>query len=708
MRKKIRVLHDFKGEIDRTIVELRQASGPEAHPDLVALTQAELDLLLPVEDISTADVADEYRFLLAFGGVKVRYVGAKTPYMREIHDAMDDPGKPTVLVQGPARSSKTTAAENKLLKIGKFGPPQNVLWYMHSEPDLRAYVEERVDFFLREHEGLAEKVAGSRGGRTKWNLRRVDGQKWEWLPANPSTTRGRSAPFIVADEIDAMRPAIGEAIKTLLENRQREHGSLAKAFIASHPDRGPLAGIAKLIEDSDRRIRYWTCADCAHLISPCAEAPKERRAAWNVPDLMKDKGEDMTRDELLDYVEQNVFIICPFCKGKIDNKTRLELDQEGIWIGKGQTIDEHENVAGALIRSDTAGFIIHAFMSPFVRLGKLAREWAGAWLTWQETKSDELLRQVNVKSLGEVHKDPDDPAAQVKEWKEVKAAHLDTMYRLGEVPAGVDFLTMMVDVQGNRFEAGVFGWSSNRECWLIDRFSIKQRLGLQDIAPGERLADWDVLEVALNMTYPVIGAGGKQLMIAKMAVDTGGVPGVTNNARLWASNMLSTGRCEAWRLMLSKGDRHLTGELYGRAEKRAQDDAGRDLPVPVMERVVNVSAVKRMMSARLAVQTPGPNFIHLPRDIEDRHVRELCAETFVNGEWIARGRNETWDILIMCEVARAVLAPETVAIDWVKNRPFWAVPFIPSPTRADDDNTPPETDFFTRLKNVNKGRRRTR
>lgn len=697
------VLHNYYADLERTIVELKHAVGPEAHPSVVELARAELDLLLPVESISTSEVANKYRLLLAFGGVTVRYMEAKTPYVHDIHAALDDPNKSMVLVQGPARASKTTAPENYLLKIGKFGPPQNVLWYMHSEPDLRAYVEERVDFFMREHEGLAEKVGGSRGGRTKWNLRRVDGQKWEWLPANPSTTRGRSAPFIVADEIDAMRPIIGEAITTLIKNRQREHGSLAKAYLASHPDRGPLHGIAKLIEDSDRRLRYWTCPDCAHLISPCAEAPKERRVTWNVPELMKSH-EDMTRDELLDYVAENVFLICPHCQGRIDNEGRLELDRDGLWIGKGQEIDANENVTGELVKHNVAGFIIHGFMSPFVKISELAREWAAAWLTWQETGSDELLKQVNVKSLGEVHSDPDDPAAQVKEWKEVKAAHLDTLYGLKEVPRGVDFLTMMVDVQGNRFEAGVWGWSRNRECWLIDRFAMKQRMGLDEIAPGERLADWDVLELALGLTYQLSDRSGRVLPIAKMAVDTGGVPGVTNNARIWASNMLAAGKCEAWRLMLSKGDRHLQGELYGKANKITHDDGGRELPVPVMERIVNVSAVKRMMAMRLTVEVPGANFIHLPRDVEDRHVRELCSETFVNGQWIARGRNETWDTLIMCEVARALLAPENAAIDWDGDPPPFAVPFIPSPTRADDDNTPREVDFFARLSKLNKGK----
>jgi phage terminase large subunit GpA-like protein len=693
---------DYRQECRKLEVELRRAAGDEIHPDIREIVRGELDALRPTELISTHEVAVKYRYLPAFGGGKFRFQAEKTPYVEGIHDAIDDPSKRIVLVQGNARGVKTTAAENALLKIAKFGPARGVLWYMHSEPDLRRYVEERVDFFFREHD-LEHKVSG-RGGRSKWNLKMVDGMPWEWLPANPSTTRARSAAFIVADEIDAMRPAIGNAILTLIRNRQREYGSLAKAYIASHPDRGPSAGIAKLLEDSDRRLRFWTCPDCAHLMSPCVEAGRDRRVTWNVPELMGQVGEDMDRDALLDFVEANVFLVCPHCKTKITNEQRLELDREtGQWIGKGQTIDAHENVAGELMRHDTAGFIIHAFMTPFVTLGGLAREWAAAVMNFRDTGDGDLLKEVNVKSLGEVHIDPDDPASKVRDWKETKAAHLDTGYKLLSVPRGVDFLTMMVDVQGNRFEAGVWGWSRHRECWLIDRFSLKQREGLQEIAPGERLQDWDVLEKALGQAYPLNDGSGRYLGIAKMAVDTGGVPGVTNNARIWAANMLASGKCPQWRLMLSKGDRHLLGDLYGKPNRIKEDDGGRPLPMTVIERIVNVSAVKRVMARRLEISEPGPGFIHLPGDVEDRYVRELVSETYVNGEWIARGRNETWDTLIMCEVARALLAPENRAIDWAGDPPSFAVPFIPSQKTRDDANKSRNVDFFDRLARLNRG-----
>lgn len=696
---------DYPERIRRLEDDLKRAAAPTAHPSVPAIVLDELDMLRPTETISTHEVAVKYRKLQAgTGGSEISFEASITPYVEDIHDALDDVTKRFVLVQGNARGVKTTAAENYALKIAKFGPPRGVLWYMHSEPDLRRYVEERVDFFFRAHD-LESKIGG-RGGRAKWNLKTVDGMTWEWLAANASTTRARSAAFVVADEIDAMRPNIGNAIMTLIRNRQREHGNLSKAYIASHPDRGPQFGIAALIRDSDRRLRYWICPDCAMLVSPAKEADRERRVTWNVPEMMGQVGEDLERDKLLDYVAEHVFLTCPNCKCKITNEQRLELDRSvGQWIGKGQYIDEYENVKGELVRSDMAGFIIHAFMAPFVTLGGLAREWAGAYLDFRDNGNDALLKEVNVKSLGEVHEDPDDPSARVRQFKEFKAAHLDTSYRLKQVPHGVDFLVAMVDVQGNRFEAGVFGFSRHRECWLIDRFSLKQRLGLRDIAPGERLEDWDVLEYVLGMTYPLNDGSGRSLGIAKMACDTGGVPGVTNNARIWAANLLAAGKTQAWRIMLSKGDRHLQGDLYGKVNKIKEDDAGRPLPVVVNERIVNVSAVKRVVTRRYDIEEPGPGFLHLPADVEDRHIRELISETFVNGIWVQRGANETFDILVMCEVARSLLAPENRVIDWTNDPPPFAVPFDASQNVETRDNKRPEADFFDRLKRLNKGER---
>lgn len=693
-------------ELRRLQRELLDINLGLEHPPVRELLRGTLDAVRPAEDISTAETAEKYRKLPTFGGGHGSFSHAKAPYLREIHDAMDDPTKKKVFVKGPTRCGKTTAPENFLLKVGMFGPSRNMLWYMHSEPDLKRYVTERVDFFLREHEEIAEKVGG-RGGKAAWNLKMVDGAVWEWLPANYSTTRQRSAAVIVCDEVDAMRPAIGDAIVGLVENRQREYGALAKAFFCSHPDRGPLFGIDRLIRASDMRVRVWTCEDCGHLMSPCVEdrVPRGRRVTWNLDRLMVD-AEELDRDELVAVVTKGVCLECPNCKTEIDDAGRLRLDAAGVWMPKGQDFGDDESIVGEPIETDAAGFIIHAFMAPFVTLPGLATEFVDAWLDRRDTGSDNALKEVYVKSLGETFRG-DDEASKQRPWKEFKAAHLDTSYVLGTIPYGVDFIDGMVDVQGRSFETGVWGWSRRREGWLIDRFSMKQRMGLRDINPGDNLEDWDVLEHVLNMTWPLNDGSGRHLRIAKLAIDTGGVPGVTENARLWAANMLAEGKVEPWRLMLSKGDAHLKGALYGHVNKIKEDKGGRELPVPVLERVVNVSEVKRVLAKRYAIESPGPGFIHIPKDLEDRYIKELVSETFVNGLWYRQGANETWDTLIMAEVGRALLAPESAKIDWVNDPPSFAVPFIPSsPDANEDDNARQERDFFSRLRDVNrKGRR---
>jgi len=264
------------------------------------LWKQQLDALKPADEIRTHDVAVDYRVIKTDGGGEVDFDEKLTPYSEEIHDACDDPNIRIVAIKGPARGSKSLTFENFLLKVGIFGPSRNVLWYMDTEPAVKRYVLERVNFFLERHPELWEKRNRKRRNQA-WNLREIDGALWEWLSANASTTRGRSASLIVADEIDAMRPEIGNAIVTLAKNPQREYGSQAKLCIASHPDRGPEFGIDAVLRDSDMRVRLWTCPYCAHLMGPAWEVPTGRRMIWNVAQVMK-LGEDMPRDELLDDV----------------------------------------------------------------------------------------------------------------------------------------------------------------------------------------------------------------------------------------------------------------------------------------------------------------------------------------------------------------------------------------------------------------------
>lgn len=697
--------------------EISDIERGAAYAIVDALIEEVLDHLKPYQDISTHEVAVKDRYLQDMSGNKIRYDESKTPFAKDIHDACDHPDIRIVAVKGPARGTKTTSAENLLLKIGKYGPRRNVLWFMHTEPDVKRYVRERVEFFLREHEELWAKYDNKT--RPAWNMKIIDGMLWEYAPANPSTTRGRSAALIVADEIDAMRKDIRAAIITLIKNRQREFGNLAKAFVCSHPDQGPLEGIDAILRDSDQRQRYWWCFECGFMMGPAAEIEQSRRVTWNIPQLMK-QGIEMPRDELLDFVKENVSLSCPNCRVPIDNKERLALDAHGRWMGNGQFI-ENEEIEGELKANDIAGFTIHAFMAPFFPLQDAARDFAEATLTFRETRNDSKLKEETVKTLGETYKG-DDPASQVKEWKLVKVRLRDTGYKMGTIPRGVEFLTAMVDVQGDRFEAGVIGWNRHRESWLIDRFSIKQRLGLKNIKPADSLEDWDAIESAvIHQVYPFAHDPEHGMMIGKISIDTGGAPGVTQNARTWAANLLGRAEnpLEQWRLILQQGDAwdttakkkekasDKTRDLYGSPPRALRTDtADQPLLTTIYERTPNVTQIKRILSFRMAIENPGAGRMHLPSDIEDHHVRELTAETYINGVWMLTGgiRNETWDIWVGCEVGRALLAPDDETIAWGPDGPIWQRALPMSPDSTKDATAEAEMDFFSRLRRLNRPR----
>jgi len=665
----------------------------------------QLDALRPSSDISTHEVAVKYRIIKTDGGGEVPYNHSLTPHLKEVHDACDDPTKRIVAIKGPARSGKTIAFENHLLKVGMFGPSRNMLWYMHSEPDVRRYVDERVDFFLRAHGELWEKR--DRAKVPKWNLRRVDGGLWEWLAANPSTTRARSASLIVGDEIDAMRQAIRDAIITLMRNRQREYGSQAKILVASHPDAGPLFGIDAILVDSDMRVRMGICPNCAHLVGAAREVTPDRRMVWNMAELMK-QGEDMPRDELLDFIAEAIRLICPHCKLPITNDERLEMRHTAKWMGLGQTIAPDETIIGDLTPKEIAGFVFHAIDAPFDSVAELARQWADAKLVKDETGSTAKLKEVTVKTIGETYIE-DEAGSKVRQLLETKVRLIDTGYSMGTVPRGVDFLTGFIDVQGNRFEPVVIGWSGRTaESWLIDRYSAMQMEGFSDIRPGLRLADWDIIEQILNQTYPLNDGSGHVLGIATMGVDTGGVPGVTDNARRWAANLFSRAKdpIPAWRIRLLMGDAHTKGDFVGAPRTIKADKAGREYPVPVLERTTNVTELKKIIANRMDIAEPGPLRMHLPVDVTDAHVRELISATLINGKWYEKGRNELWDGWVGAEVCRQLMAPENRDIDWEKNKPIWAQPFLPSQDPAGSGMAAPPDDFYDRLRNFNKGRGR--
>lgn len=695
---------------------------------------ARLDALLPQRAISINEFARTKRLMVNPGGEPFPYDPNLTPYADGINDACDHPDVRVIAVKGNTRSAKTVSAENMILRDWTYGPLKNVLWLMQSEDALIRYIDERGELMLEIHEEVRERIDWKDSRNKSRTRKRIGRSLALWAAATLRALRGISAPTIVGDEIDAYPKKVRDAIMTLVTSRQEEFGNSAKAYLCSHPDAGPDGGIDAVLASALLHLWFAPCPECGHAASPAAEAEDQDRPRWkwNVPEMMG-LAEDMERVAFLDHVAANVRLVCPndACRAEFGPERRLEIMNAGRWLQPHQQWLPNGTIKGAPRVAAQMGFVIHAFMAPFVKFRETARDWADAKLTLDATGRDTHFREVVVKKLGETPRST--KAEEQIDPPRVVEARLSSLYPFKAVPPGVKFLTAFVDVQGDRFEVVVIGWSLARESWLIDRFAIKQwpafgKHGAFDsIDPSNRLSDWDVIEEAvIAASYPLQAnpqrreAGMPEMFmpIAKTVVNNSGRAGVTNNGRKWLSNLLlrREGRLvQPYQVMLMQGSASKTGETYGKGKKVEFDDAGRPLPVPVFERYPNVHEVKKIIALRMKIEEPGPGRMHLPAlppqdSALDRaafekmmrtYVYELTAERFTNDEWIAtRQRNETWDGWVACEVGREALKADRPE-HWSGTLPEWAAPKPRGQGLGDVIRAP--SNVFDRLARLNTG-----
>lgn len=665
---------------------------------------ARLDNLLPRQFISINQFARDKRMMVNPGGEPFPYDPDLTPYAEGINDALDHPEVRTVSVKGNTRSAKTVSAENMVLRNLNYGGDENVIWLMQDKDSLNDYIDERGEEMLMIHPEVDERIDWSdpRNSRTR---KRVGKALVLWRSATIRALRAKSAPIFVADEIDAYDRRVRDAIKILIDSRQEEYGNASKSYICSHPDAGPEGGIDAILRDSTLHLWFVRCPKCGGAASPAREVEDWElpRLAWNVPELMSE-AENMERTDFLDFVADNTVLICPYegCghithpdDGNPDDP-RLKLMNSGRWLQRHQRWLPNGKVEGDPVVNSSMGFVIHGFMAPFVKVRETARDWASASLTAQ-VGSDVAFREVVVKKLGET---PQSAKAEEQiDSVKVVQARLTSAYMMKSVPEGVLFLTAFVDVQGDRFEVRVVGWDIQMQSWLIDAYSMKQwpvdarraRGAFDNIDPASRIDDWDIIEeTVITASYPLqsnpqrLEAGLPELFlpVVKTVVNNAGVPGVTNNGRVWLGNMLSRAegrKIESYRVMLMQGNRSKTADTYGKPKQVVFDDSGKALPTPVYERYPNVHDIKKIVAKRMKIDTPGQGRMHLPIDLPLRYVAELTAERMIDGDWVQiRARNETWDGWVACDVARDALQPNRANLWEDANgnprRPPWATP----------------------------------
>lgn len=628
-----------------------------------------LKAFLPPEPTSVADFAAAKRWLSNEGGGYVgRWNHEEAPYLINPMESLSDDRYLTVPVVGPGQCGKTEIGRNWLFTTA-LTDPADMLWYSGSEPLVATEVKVNIARMLQDHPDLARLLNSN-----SLSLKRFGTMTVQFLAGIMSNFISKSAPRIYCDEWDMICAAI-PAAKALVDVRRQTYGRRSKFLATSHPDlveglepKHWNTGIMEMFRDSTRKIWYWECPHCGAHSSPNPTAKRVMEIHYD------EKAPD---DEIRDMAR----LLCPVNGCLIEDHQRRRMNLHGQWIGKGQEIDQDGNVTGDLTPSDADGYWIVGAMSPFVigGIGALALARVRAQRKFAIDNDRKPYAQVMSKQWG-IPLERMNAAETIDATVLAERAEADLV--LGTVANGVRFITVMIDVQGNRFELMARGWCEGARSVVVDFRSIPA-------SPNTSAADWDdVLRLATTMVWPLAGQPGKGMKAAIVGFDSAGQGGVTLQAyAAWCrlkdnKGAKLMGRIEGrpvWSVLPLKGASSLQAPRLqvvfpnaARGDRFAQ--ARGDMPLGVF----NPNTFKDDLNGQLMLADDVPWSVRFPKALAAAAAPHLWFEQLVaedrerNGRWKRRqdGQpNEALDLMVGTHLLAFLLGVHRLRWD---SLPLWA------------------------------------
>jgi phage terminase large subunit GpA-like protein len=346
------------------------------------------------------------------------------PYQREIADAISDPNIERVTLVKPVRVGFTT------LLTGAIGfyianEPAPILVLLPTEADARDYmvsdIEPIFDVSPTLKGTLRADDISDEGERNTLLSRRFPGGSLKIVAAKaPRNLRRHTARVLIVDEADAMEiGAEGNPIR-LGERRTLTYPN-RKIIIGSTPIFSDTSAVLRAYEESDRRVFEVPCPHCGSFFEVMWS-----HIVW--PENDPDKAQCQ----------------CPHCEGRIDERGKTMMVGAGQWRTTRPEIHGH------------AGFRLNALVSLLVNASwpRLAKEFVDA-------KSDPAELQVFTNTiLAQGWSAP----AMINEGDLAARAE---PFGLENIPREVLVLTVGCDVQDDRLESVILGWTRDHECLVL-------------------------------------------------------------------------------------------------------------------------------------------------------------------------------------------------------------------------------------------------
>lgn len=416
-------------------------------------------VLAPPPRLKVSDWADRYRCLSSESSAEPgQWNTSRAEYQRGIMDALNDPSTERVVLMTSAQVGKTEILLNAIGYYMDYDPsPIMVL-----QPTLdmaKTFSKDRLAPMLRDSPALKDKVGDPRSRDSDNTVlhKKFTGGHVTIVGANsPSSLASRPVRILLADEVDRYPPSAGEEGDplSLAIKRTTTFWNRKMVFVSTPTIKG-YSRIEQEYENSTRE--EWKVA-CPH----CGEYQAFR---WS-----QIRFDDGTME-------------CPNCRSRFDEFVWKR--QPGKWVAR----EENQG---------SRGFHLNELASPW-------RRWEEVIADFKKAKdSPELLKTWVNTSLGESWEEKSDTdASLVMKRREQYMA---------QVPDEVLLLTCGVDVQDDRLEMEVVGWSHGKESWGIE----------YQVFIGDTSQDpvWKQLDQYLQKEFTY--ADGTGIHITSTCIDSGG------------------------------------------------------------------------------------------------------------------------------------------------------------------------------------------
>lgn len=519
----------------------------------------------------------------------------RIPYLAGVMDALDNSHPAPLIIF--VKSSQVGGSECGLNWIGRtiHMAPTGILALFPSEKVARKWVRTRLNSMLADTPELRMIIPSGRRsdqGNTLQEKHFRDGVLYTGSAGIPDDVASISVPYILLDEVDRMAETL---------DNEGDPIELAKRRAATFPGRTKVFEISTpTTEETSRIWADWLTSTKDRFFVPC---PHCREMQWLSFDNLK----------WADGKPEQAQYQCEECAALFPERHKTDMLAAGEWRA------EHPD-REALVK----GFHVNALYTPI----GLGDSWVDHARAWEGARGRPAKVQVYYNTRrGEVVKG--DKVSL--EWAAI--AQRREPYQLRTIPPGVLLLTAGVDVQHDRLEAVIVGWSRGERMTVLDQHKIY----------GSPTNDetWAALDEYL--ARPLSNSFDVPMRLTATGVDSG-------NWQHEVTNFTRTRR--ARNIVATKGSSARTRIPIGRPTQVDVNYRGIAQKRGAEQYQIGVSVLKTTLYQRLkddAEALPFDRLVRFSRDLPDEFFRQLVAERFDPRDgWVkVYDRNEALDCVVI-------------------------------------------------------------